>query len=37
MPGVAGPGTVRIPRIVRLRTLVGTVTDAAGNRTVLRR
>jgi hypothetical protein len=32
-----GPGTVRIPRIERLRTLVGTVTDAAGNRTVLRR
>jgi hypothetical protein len=34
---VPGPGTVRIPRIERLRTLVGTVTDTAGNRTVLRR
>jgi hypothetical protein len=34
---VARPGTVRIPRIERLRTLVGTATDAAGNRTVLRR
>ncbi len=34
---VEGPGTVRIPRIKRLRTLVGTVTDAAGNRTALRR
>jgi hypothetical protein len=31
------PGTVRIPRIERLRTLVATATDAAGNRTVLRR
>jgi hypothetical protein len=34
---VAGPGTVRIPRIERLRTLTGTAVDAAGNRTVVRR
>lgn len=34
---VAAPGTVRIPRIARLRTLVATATDAAGNRTILRR
>jgi hypothetical protein len=34
---VAQAGTVRIPRIERLRSLVATATDAAGNRTVLRR
>jgi uncharacterized protein with LGFP repeats len=34
---LTAPGVVRIPRIERLRTLVGTVTDAAGNRAVLRR
>jgi N-acetylmuramoyl-L-alanine amidase len=34
---VTAPGPVRIPRIERLRTLVATATDAAGNRTVLRR
>jgi flagellar hook assembly protein FlgD len=34
---VAAAGVVRIPRIERLRTLTGTVTDAAGNRTVVRR
>jgi hypothetical protein len=33
----AGPGTVRIPRIQRLRTLVAVARDAAGNETVLRR
>jgi uncharacterized protein with LGFP repeats len=32
-----GPGTVRIPRVVRLRTLVATARDAAGNETTLRR
>jgi flagellar hook assembly protein FlgD len=34
---VAAAGVVRIPRIERLRTLTGTATDAAGNRTILRR
>jgi len=34
---VAAAGTVRIPRIARLRTLVGIATDAAGNRTALGR
>ena len=34
---VAAAGVVRIPRIERLRTLTGTATDAAGNRTVVRR
>jgi len=33
----AGPGVVRIPRIERLRTLVVTATDAAGNVSTLRR
>jgi hypothetical protein len=33
----ARPGTVRIPRVVRLRTLVATARDAAGNETTLRR
>jgi hypothetical protein len=32
-----GPGVVRIPRIERLRTLVVTATDAAGNVSTLRR
>jgi hypothetical protein len=32
-----GPGTVRIPRIQRLRTLVAVARDAAGNEGVLRR
>jgi flagellar hook assembly protein FlgD len=31
------PGTYRIPRVVRLRTLVATARDAAGNSTRLRR
>jgi flagellar hook assembly protein FlgD len=34
---VAQAGTVRIPRVERLRTLVAIATDAAGNRTLLRR
>ena len=34
---VAAAGVVRIPRIERLRSLTGTATDAAGNRTVVRR
>jgi hypothetical protein len=34
---VEAAGGVRIPRIERLRTLVLTATDAAGNRTELRR
>jgi hypothetical protein len=34
---VAAAGAVRIPRVERLRTLVAAATDAAGNRTVLRR
>ena len=34
---VAGPGVVRIPRIERLRTLVVTARDAAGNESALRR
>jgi N-acetylmuramoyl-L-alanine amidase-like protein len=34
---VDAAGVVRIPRIERLRTLTGTATDAAGNRTVLGR
>jgi hypothetical protein len=34
---VAAAGTVRIPRIEKLRTLTGTATDAAGNRTLVRR
>ncbi len=34
---VAAPGAVRIPRIERLRTLIATATDAAGNRATLRR
>ncbi len=34
---VAAAGTVRIPRIERLRTLVVTAMDAAGNQAVLRR
>ncbi len=33
----AGPGVVRIPRIERLRTLVVTARDAAGNESTLRR
>ena len=33
----AGPGTVRIPGVKRLRTLVATARDAAGNETTLRR
>jgi hypothetical protein len=32
-----GPGVVRIPRIERLRTLVVTASDAAGNESTLRR
>ena len=31
------PGPVRIPNVVRLRTLVATARDAAGNETTLRR
>jgi len=34
---VAAAGVVRIPGIERVRTLTGTATDAAGNRTVVRR
>ena len=34
---VGGPGAVRIPRVIRLRTLVATARDAAGNETTLRR
>jgi hypothetical protein len=34
---VAAAGVVRIPGIERLRTLAGTATDAAGNRTTVRR
>jgi len=34
---VDAPGVVRIPRIERLRTLTGTATDAAGNRSALGR
>ncbi len=34
---VSASGTVRIPRIAELRTLVVVARDAAGNRTVLRR
>ena len=34
---IASPGAVRIPRIERLRTLIATATDAAGNRATLRR
>ena len=34
---VAAAGVVRIPRIERLRTLGGSATDAAGNRTLVRR
>ncbi|HET9242266.1 MAG TPA: N-acetylmuramoyl-L-alanine amidase, partial [Gaiella sp.] len=34
---VDAPGVVRIPRIERVRTLVATAVDAAGNRTTLRR
>lgn len=34
---VAGPGTVRIPGVARLRTLVVIARDAAGNETTLRR
>ena len=34
---VAAAGIVRIPRIERVRTLVGTAVDAAGNRATLRR
>ena len=34
---LAAAGTVRIPRIQRLRTLVGSATDAAGNRTAVGR
>jgi hypothetical protein len=34
---VAAAGTVRIPRIERLRTLVVTARDAAGNESTLRR
>jgi hypothetical protein len=34
---VREPGTVRIRRIERLRTLVVVARDAAGNRSVLRR
>jgi hypothetical protein len=34
---VEAPGTVRIPRIERLRTLVVTARDTAGNESILRR
>ena len=34
---VTGPGPVRIPRVKRLRTLIATARDGAGNETTLRR